>query len=380
MKPHHSITTPALAILFTFCLLFTACTNENKRQTVVEDDAKEAKGLELYRDGDCWVAKIISPTDSTRNLGVYIFPDTEESKNIPNIPGAGIFPPSRRGKIMAYTSVHTSALKELDAQDIIRVVGDAQYFTDSYIQEGLKNGKITDGGLMQEPVTERIIAAKPDMIILSHYDGIDIKPLSKLNTSIIYMRESSEETPLGRAEWIKLLGLIAGKKEKADSIYESVKKQYSALSAQAKKGNKPYPSVMTENMYQGVWALPGGKSYAAQLIKDAGGKYIWDSDKSSGSLQLSFEAVLGKASDADIWLIRSFGTDMDLATLKNMDSRYMLFKPAKNGGIWNANTEKVPLYDETPFHPDRLLKDYILIFHPEVLPNAQPVYYKRVTE
>lgn len=178
------------------------------------DETHEAKGLEIYRDGDCWVAKVISPTDSTQDLGVYIFPDSEESSGIPDIEGAHIFPPSKRKRVMVYSSVYTSALRELESQNIIKVVGDAQYITDPYVTAGLKDGSIVDGGMQQEPNMERIISAKPDVILLSHYDGMDPSKLEKTGIPIIYLRESSEQDPLGRAEWIKLLGLIAGKKEK----------------------------------------------------------------------------------------------------------------------------------------------------------------------
>lgn len=378
MKKHTVLFRLSITAL-TFCvlLLSLSCSDHKSKPAQANNETTEAHGLEIYRDGDCWVAKVKSPSDSTQNLGVYIFPDKENSSNLPSIPGAIIFPPSKRGKIMAYTSVYTSAIKELGAQDIIKIVGDTPYFTDPFIVNGLKNGTILDGGMQQEPVTERIMTAKPDMIILSHYDGFETGALAKLNVPIIYMRESSETDPLGRAEWIKLLGLITGKKAKADSIYSIAKTRYTDLANKA-KAVKNKPSVMAETMYQGTWAISGGNSYAARLIEDAGGKYLWADDNSTGSLQLSFETVLGKASNADIWLIRTFGKDMTLSQLKSMDSRYMLFKPTRKGGVWNANTAKVPLYDETPFHPDLLLKEYITIFHPALLPDSELKYFSRV--
>lgn len=88
--------------------------------------------------------------------------------------------------------------------------------------------------------------------------------------------------------------------------------------------------------------------------------------------------MLAKAADADIWLIKMFDQDLNLSTLEAMDSRYMLFNPAKSGGIWAVNTAKVPFYEETPFHPDLLLKDYIGIFHPDLIPGYTPRYFNRV--
>lgn len=371
---------PLLSLLLVAVLSLCACGKQGSRPANPADEAKDAKGLEIYREGDCWVAKVISPTDSAQNLGVYIFPDSDNTANIPEADGAYIFPPSRRGRIMLYTSVYASALRELESQEIIKIVGDASYMTDPYVTENLKSGNITDGGMQQEPDIESIMSARPDMILVSHYDGMDATKLEKTGVPVIYLRESSEAEPLGRAEWIKLIGLIAGKKEKADSIFAKVRQDYQAM-AQSVAGNKDRkPLVMTENMYEGSWFLPGGQSYAAKMIRDAGGRYIWDDDKSAGSLQMGFEAVLDRASEADIWLLKTFGKDLTLEDLEKQDSRYLLFKPAKSGGVWNANTREVPFYDETPFHPELLLQDYIAIFHPDVIPAKHPRYFKPVRQ
>ena len=362
---------------WTLCLCLFSCSGKQKASGDThagEDDARSARGLVMYQEGDSWVARVIHPADSSKYLGTYIFsqPGVE---NIPGIPGANYFTPSDKSRIMLYTSVYSSAIKELGAENLITVVGDSQYFTDPYIVEGIKSGRIIDAGSQQEPVAEKIIAAKPDMIILSHYDGMDASKFMKLGIPIVYMRESSEQDPLGRAEWIKMLGAITGKKQKADSIYNKVVAEYSAMSDKASGATKR-PEVMTETMYQGTWNVAGGNSYAAKVIADAGGDYIWADDDQAGSLQLPFEAVLKKASKADIWLIRSFGKDLTTKDLEGMDSRYMLFAPAKNGGVWNANTLTVPFFDETPFHPERLLRDYLIIFHPDLMPGQTPRYFK----
>lgn len=376
MEPKHD-TIYSLLLLFLCSLLLTSCA-QSKRSPNPEDVTKEAKGLEIYRQGECWVAKVISPEDSTQDLGIYIFPDSDNSNEIPDIPGSKVIPPSKRKRVMLYSGVYSSALKELGSEHLIKVVGDAAYITDPYILSGLSEGSIIDAGMQQEPVIERILQAQPDLIIVSHYDGADFSKLEKLGIPIIYMRESSETTPLGRAEWIKLIGLVAGQRERADEIFAKVSTNYNKLKRMAAGTTEAAPNVMAETMYQGTWFVAGGKSYAAQLIHDAGGKYPWRDDNSAGSLSLSFEAVLDKAADADIWLIKMFDQDLSISTLEAMDSRYMLFNPAKSGGIWAVNTAKVPFYEETPFHPDLLLKDYIGIFHPDLIPGYTPRYFNRV--
>lgn len=353
------------------------CTPRQERDQVA-DEAPNALGLEIYRDGDCWVAAVVSPVDTTQNLGVYIFPDTDDAQQIPDIPNAKVLPPSKRKRILLYTSVYSSVLKELNSQQLIKAIGDAEYFTDRDLLDRIESGEIADVGSLQEPAAEKIIAAKPDMIIVSHYDGADFSKLEKLGIPIIYVRESSELTPIGKAEWIKLFGIIAGKKDMADTIFKKANTEYQVLKEKV-SGIAKKPKVMAETMYEGTWYVAGGKSYAATLIQDAGGNYIWSDDESSGSLPKGFEAMLDRAADADIWLIKWMG-DLTLNDLEAQDSRYMLFKPAKSNGVWSVNTFAVPFYDETPFHPELILKDYISIFHPEVFADSvTPRYFKRVS-
>ncbi len=193
---------------------------------------------------------------------------------------------------------------------------------------------------------------------------MDVKELDKLNIPIIYMADNLEVTPLGRAEWIRLFGILFGQKNRADSIFAEVEKKYLLLKEEA--ANYPTrPRVLVENMYQGVWYLPGGNSYQAQMITDAGGEYIWKDNKSNGSLALAFEDVIQKAYNADIWLLRLFGVDLTKEKLLGMDSRYSYFKTIEKDGVYYANTRTTPLFEEFPYHPERLLQDYILIFHPE---------------
>lgn len=365
-----------LGMFFIITCVLCNCNQKQQRATPPSDEANEAVGLEILREGDCWVANIVSPGDSTQNLGVYIFPDSDTTTNIPKRQNATVLPPAKLKNVLLFTGVYSSALKELGASDIIKAVGDASYFTDEYIITALSEGKITDVGNSQEPVAEKIIAAQPDVILVSHYDGADFSKIEKLGIPIIYLRESSEQTPLGRAEWIKLIGLIAGKKEKADSIYNVVSKKYTALKNTVKQV-KDKPLVMTETMYEGTWFVPGGRSYAANLIHDAGGRYIWDDDTSAGSLQQSFETVLSRGANADFWFTHMYDEDLTIAGLEKKDSRYMLFAPAKNGNVWSVNTKSIPFYDETPFHPDLLLADYISIMHPELQSSPDTKYFKK---
>lgn len=312
--------------------------------------------------GDYIHVKILSADDSTRVAASYILVD--KNKAVPDSLPQGTLLRTPLSNIAVFTSVFAGALDELGAADAVKGVFDAQYFKLPFIAEGLKSGRVADLGMSGNPSLEKIRMLKPEAILLSIYEGMDVKGIDKAGIPLINMADNLEMTPLGRAEWIRFLGLLTGKREKADSIFAAVEADYSKLRDEASR-YKRKPTVLTENMYQGVWYVPGGKSYQARLIADAGGNYVFASDASIGSLSLGFEQVLEKGGEADIWLLKLYGQQLDKEALLAMDSRYRFFKAIDKGGVFFADTKEKPLFEEFPFHPERLLSDYIAIFHPE---------------
>ena len=367
----------AILTLIVACLCF-GCRSGEHASAGEQEAGSGAKYLTVTPDSAYTLVRIVNPQDTSRLLGKYIFMADDSVAPPSDHDGAVLLRPRDLNNLMVYSSVHASALKELGAMEAIKTVGDASYFTIPEIKQGLAEGRIADGGTQQEPVKERILKARPGLILVSYYNGMDLSALQRLGIPVIPLAESCEASPLGRAEWIKLLGLIAGNSAGADSIYNSVSAEYNELKKLASGADKR-PRVLTETMYQGVWALPGGRSYAARMIADAGGDYLWADDAREGSIELPFESVLARGKDADVWLIRSYGLQHTTNWLKGLDERYMLFAPARNcKGLWGADTSVPGFYEETPFHPDRLLKDYIRILHPSLLPDYTPRYFRPI--
>jgi iron complex transport system substrate-binding protein len=134
-----------------------------------------------------------------------------------------------------------------------------------------------------------------------------------------------EATPLGRAEWIKVVGLFMDKEMLADSIFNKIKNNY--LSIKQKTFDlESKPKVIIGSNYKGIWYMPGGRSFKAQLLYDAGAKYYWSKDSSAGSLALCFENVVQVQSDVDIWLEVPFKTYDEITAV---DIRYGVFKAYK---------------------------------------------------
>lgn len=370
----------SLLCLLTLCLAAFSCA-KNDDTAAGHGKAnmlRYAKQLKMWRQDGATFAEVYADSDTTKHLGLYIFPDKGDGISLKaDYPDAVVITPGT-GNMMLYTSVHSSALEELGAADKIGSLADASYFSSPYLKAGLADGRIVDMGSSQQLSREKLIAVKPSAAIVSVFDGMDVSALIQQDIPVIYMADNLEATPLGRAEWIKFLSLIAGRKTVGDSIFNSVEKSYLNLCNTA-KDCADNPKVMVENMYQGIWYVPGGGSYAARLIVDAGGDYAWSDNSDIGSLSLSVEQVLDRAADADIWLLKLYGEELSADGLKQKDERNMLFAPVEKHGVWYSNTAVSRLYDEFPYHPDRLLKDYIAIFHPDKLPDYTSVYFKRMS-
>ena len=243
------------------------------------------------------------------------------------------------------------------------------------ILEGVKNGTIANVGSSASPITEKIIELSPDAIILSPYQNSNFDDFTRLGIPVVQCADYMEGTPLGRAEWIKLFGALYNEEAKADSIYNHVAQNYAELTQLAANEQRK-PKILSENIINGTWYVPGGDSYMAQIFADAGGSYAWSDVHTTGSIPLDMPRVLEKAHDADVWLIKSLDSSFSYTKLKEQNVLNAEFKAFKEQKIFFCDTEHTTLFHDFPFHPQLLLKEYIAIFHPQLLPDYKTRYFK----
>lgn len=364
-----------IIISFLFAGLCFSCTNSKNTKVEREQNFKYMQGLTVYHGENYTEVKVKNPWIKGKILHSYILVhrDSVLPDNLPD--GTLVRVPLKNA--LVYSEVHAGAIDELGHISSVQAVCDAPFFKNTKIVEGLKSGKVVDCGSTMAPVAEKIISKSPEAIILSPFQNAGYGILENLGTPIIEMADYMEATPLGRAEWIKFIGLLFDNEEKADSIFESVVNDYETLKRLANTVESR-PKVISEYVMSGVWYVPGGKSYKAILYKDAGASYPWSDDNSSGSLALDFPQVLNMAGDADFWLLSTIGADLTKNSFLNLYSHNNEFEAYKKGNVYYANTATSKLFEETPFHPNLLLKEYIKIFHPELLPDYDLKYYKKI--
>lgn len=354
--------------IFLFALFLASCKSAESDNAAKGEYITEASLLDVSEGDGYTLVKVYDPWNRGKQLDSYVLvPRGTSPDSLPE--GTRIEVPLQSAVV--YSSVHGTGIAMLGASDAISGVTDAQYFTP------LPNDKVVDLGSSLSPSVEKLLTLSPDAILLSPYQNSGFGEIATLGVPIVQMADYMENTPLGRAEWMKLLGLLFGKREKADSIFNAVSRRYNDLRVKVQSSASHRPKVITEQLTSGVWYVPGGNSYMANMLRDAGADYPWSDDKSTGSLQLNIEQVLSVAPDADFWLVRTFGYDETKENMLAASPMYRYIKAFDNDGIYCCNSARTNIFDLIAFRPDSVLSEYVSIFHPSLIDHA-PQFFQKV--
>ena len=296
-----------------------------------------------------------------------------------------------------FTSPHCQLLYELGCGQAIRGVCDLNYINIPDIKKRAasagnhgSSSAIADCGSSMAPDIERIIALKPEAILVSPFENSGgYGKLDKLHIPLIEVADYMEASPLGRAEWMKFYGMLFEKSDakdskteissskaeissskagifqsKADSLFAKIEKEYLNLKAAAKKLPAGL-SVLTERKTGSVWYVPGGQSTIGILLKDANARYIFSEDQHSGSLAMSPEQILAKAKNIDVWAFKYFGgKPLSRSQLLQEYAGYKSLAAFGSSRIYQVDTSREPYFEITSFHPEVLLREFILLSHP----------------
>ncbi len=286
-------------------------------------------------------------------------------------------------RVMALSSIYANMIAEVGGFNNIIAIENVDYYNNPEIVKAVAEDKIKQ--VQRNPDIERelILKLNPDIIFAfgmnQTSNDFDAK-IVEAGIPVVMSLDHLERSPLARAEWIKFFAAFVNKTQEAGIIFAEVEKDYRMLTEMAKHFPDK-PGVLTELKFGDVWYVPGGKSYMGQLINDANGNYFWREDASTGSLQLSFEAVYKKAKNADFWLNVSLCTTKEQVLAQ--DKRYSDFDAYKKDGIYNNNLNCNKLnystYWETGMiYPNRILSDMIQMFHKDAkVALNRPFYYYR---
>lgn len=284
-------------------------------------------------------------------------------------------------RIVVMETVYIGYLDALDALEPIVAAATTDYISNSEIRKRVASGRVRSVQFGQALDVEQLLTIEPDLILtsISGDPAFDIpSKLRRTGLPIVLSAGYMEPHPLARAEWIQFIAAFVEAGDRAEQLFNQVEARYQELTALTASLSER-PSVLCGAPYSGVWHVPGGQSYTAQAIEDAGGHYLWRDDSSQGGLPLDLESVFLKGALADFWINPSGHRTRN--SLLAADARFGRFRPAQEGAVYNNTRQIAPgggnaIWESGVVRPDDLLADLIHIFHPELLPDHDLVYYE----
>ena len=278
-------------------------------------------------------------------------------------------------RTICMTSLQLSNFTILDAHDIVKGITSTKNLFNQDIKTRVKDGRIVKIGMEGEFDPEVVMAANPDVIFISPSKRGGYDAIKEIGITLVPHLGYKELDPLGQAEWIKFIGMFIGKEKEAADIFAGIEKRYNELKAKTEKVERR-PTVTSGEMHYGNWHAVGGKNYLAQIFRDAGADYVINDDETSGE-DLEFEKMYALSANADYWrILNSYQGDFSYEALKASEPRNEMLKAFKEKKVIYCNMKQTPYYEIAPVKPDVLLKDFVAIFHPELVEqDYQPTFY-----
>ena len=280
-------------------------------------------------------------------------------------------------RVVCMTSLQLSNFICLDELERVVGVTSTRHLFNREMNLRLSDGRTQKIGIEGNFDNEVILGIDPDLILISPFKRGGYEALRGVDIPLIPHLGYKESTPLGQAEWIKFVGLLCGEEEKADAIFSAIERRYNDLKALTADVTDR-PVVLSGELHGGNWYVGGGRSFLAQIFRDAGGEYFLPDDENSGGLNLDFETVYSQTARAKYWrIVNSYAGTFSYDALKAEDARYADLHAFQNKGVIYCNMREKPFYENMPVQPDVVLSDLIHIFHPDLLPDDyQPVFYE----
>lgn len=374
-------------IFFLILLIINVFSCQRKEQ-IQEIETKKispiyANGFSLEQGDGFWIVKVLKPWTGAQETFSYLV--LEENA----LPPIGDFDATIQLPIQKVILTSTTQIPHLDLlNETKKLTGfpNLDLISSPITRDRIKEGEIIDLGAGASANTELIIDTDPNWIMVSTL-GDDLRYLEVLKSAgipAVINGEYVEQHPLGRAEWIKFTGILLGKYEAAKAQFEQVEQSY--LEAEKLATSIPEsakPSVLSGVMYQDIWYAPGRDSWGAKILDNAGGKYVFEDQEGTGSVQLNYEFVLDQAIKCTYWI-----GSADFSSIQAMgeaEPRYKAFEAWKLGNVYSythkrGETGGLEYFELGYMRPDLILKDLIKILHPKLLPDYELYFYEQLHE
>lgn len=346
-------------------------TTEVQTSTEITSSITDATGFSLQEYDNYTVVKVLTPWPNAQKPFTYILAkaNAQVADSLAKYPKIQV--PLKDVVVTSTTNI--PFLEILGVENKLTGFPHTDYISSPKTRKLIDAGKIKNLGENEKIDIEKLIDLTPQALVTFGVDGNNptLTQIEKTGIPIIIQADWMEQTPLGKAEWIKFFGALFGKEKEAKAYFEQVKKNYQEAIQLVQKVTK-HPKIMYGTMYQDQWYMAKGESWIGKFITDAKGDYLWKNLKGAGSEPLTFEQVYEKGQNADIWI--ATGTQTNWVEFGKSNPHYNQFKAYNNKKVYTFEGKKgatggTIFFETSPCQPDKVLKDYIKIFHPELLKN-----------
>jgi iron complex transport system substrate-binding protein len=361
-------------------LLFVACNPSSESDSESQGpanypqeavDVEYAEGFEIDTMDGFQVLRIADPL-SNETSEFLLVPKGMEAPSVANV----IYTPI--ADVSIFSSSFVGFLDALGELGSIKYVENISFIYHEQVHAEYESGAIMETGSLGQLNLEKIILNAPEIVLINdfHEETDGLGKLKKADVAVLPIIEWQEQHPLARAEWIKVFGALLDKETEADEVFGQIKKDYEAVKEQCATQDKK-TKVLFSSMYQGVWYIPGGASYVANLLRDANGTYSWEGDDKVGSLSLSFEQVVLQSAQDEVWINPNASS---LEELYAKDGRYENVANEIQRGIYQSDAKVHTMggndyWESGVVRPDLVLKDYAKILYPESFPDTELHYF-----
>ncbi len=358
--------------IFVFTLILVSCSSVEEAESISSThfEIEDYNNFKILRANQAWKG-CSTPFTYILSNQLESIPDSLKQYTT-------IKTPIKRAVFLSSTTLaFAEELKELRS---VVGVDNADYVINDSLQKACDDKLISSVGSIQNLNIERILELDPE-VIFTYATGENpvLNKIENAGIPVVYVSEYLEKTALQRAEWIKFMACFYGKEKQANTIYKQVVKNYTKLAEQTK--NSDSTTVLVSRDFGGNWYVSGGNSFVAQMLKDAGGKYVFAHLQETGSVPVSFEKVIADASDADIWLCNSLGWT-DLNVIKNENELYTSLEAFQQRNVFNNDKRQKTrggndYFASATVHPEKLLNDYILLLN-SPSDTSKLFYYRKL--
>ena len=376
----------AFAVALTMVMLASACSQRQKKPVSYDDQAakglvRHAIGFDLEKHDDFMLLHLIRHYNDRQDTLTYVMQEKNALIPIEYSDYEKITIPVRRIALL-----HSSYLSFFDfcgSLDHIAAISEARYVYNEKIYQEVQSGALPEVGYGETLDKERLLEAGIDLVLTVGFPNSPDRNgelLRELGIPVLVFSDWQETTLPGRAEWVKAIAALVGKLDKAEKKFMTIEQKYDSLSMLVSSATG-LPTVICNLPFKGNWYMPGGNSYVANMLKDAGADYIFDDNNETGGVPLDFEVVYAKGLGAEYWINPDFANSVDEILAK--DERLRDFEAIKTGKIFNNNRrlkrgEVNDYWESGLINPHLILADLISIFHPELLPGHELHYYKKI--